>query len=278
MADTAPALMYAIIAKDPDPVAMMGLGDTTLWTIIERGLRKDPDQRWQAARELGAELARWLVARGHREDITGASLHQQWFERIVSGTDLLASLAPAPRAMTGSLPPGVDVDVTDFDATVEMSGPPWERETEESTFTGGFVSIAPHGRSTPRLAAMGFGCAAFGALLAITTLGGHSEASRPVLGATLSSVQASEVHPGLPPPLQTTSTMGLSPELCLPVATASTSDENRAASDETAQRTNATNAKSALESRSDSARHRARKVRRVEPATSKSSALKNPFQ
>ena len=43
--------------------------DPTLWAIIERGLRKDPEDRWVSMRELRKSLAAWLVSRGAPEDI-----------------------------------------------------------------------------------------------------------------------------------------------------------------------------------------------------------------
>jgi serine/threonine-protein kinase len=53
--------------------------DGSLWTIIERGLRLQPDERWASMRELGQALARWLVSRGANEDVSGGSIAAEWF-------------------------------------------------------------------------------------------------------------------------------------------------------------------------------------------------------
>lgn len=90
-APTHAALVCAILESAPIPAHELGGGDPSLWAIIDRGLRKDPDQRWQSMRELGAELARWLLAREVVDDASGAALTSTWSEhsarsRAVSGT------------------------------------------------------------------------------------------------------------------------------------------------------------------------------------------------
>jgi serine/threonine protein kinase len=80
----------ALLRKDPAPLTAVGL-DPVLWGIIERGLRKDPAQRWQTMRELGNTLAQWLASRAVAFDVTGASLHTEW--DIVQ---LAAGPRPAP--------------------------------------------------------------------------------------------------------------------------------------------------------------------------------------
>jgi eukaryotic-like serine/threonine-protein kinase len=67
----------ALLRRDPAPLTAIGL-DPALWSIIEKGLRKDPAQRWQSMRALGNGLARWLASRGVAVDVTGASLHTEW--------------------------------------------------------------------------------------------------------------------------------------------------------------------------------------------------------
>jgi eukaryotic-like serine/threonine-protein kinase len=50
--------------------------DARLWKIIERGLRRDPESRWQTMEGLRIALASWLLDRGVREDATGATLER----------------------------------------------------------------------------------------------------------------------------------------------------------------------------------------------------------
>ncbi len=61
----------AILTEDPVPIA--GL-DADLSEIILRGLQKQRDDRWNDAREMGEELATWMVGNGVYEDVTGRSL------------------------------------------------------------------------------------------------------------------------------------------------------------------------------------------------------------
>src|SRR5262249_32334831 len=74
------SLLYSIIANPPTPVVDLGCGDADLWAILERGLRKEADQRWFSMRDFGEALAHWLEDRDVREDITGASLSATWLD------------------------------------------------------------------------------------------------------------------------------------------------------------------------------------------------------
>ena len=82
--------------KEPPSLYKAGLCDAELWSIIERGLRKKPGQRWENMRTLGVELARWLVAQGRHEDVCGASLSATWLREPALVTS--ASLTPLPQA------------------------------------------------------------------------------------------------------------------------------------------------------------------------------------
>jgi serine/threonine-protein kinase len=71
-------ILRSILDRDaPSLVETMNLSPS-LWEIIERGLRKDPDERCRTMSEFGARLAEWLGGRGVYDDITGASLRTQW--------------------------------------------------------------------------------------------------------------------------------------------------------------------------------------------------------
>jgi serine/threonine-protein kinase len=94
------AVMYAIVANAPPTSTSLGAGDEGLWEIMQRGLEKDPDRRWQSMQDLGAALAQWLLGKGIGDDITGASIDSLWLHRT-STLDALASVMP---------PPGDDAD------------------------------------------------------------------------------------------------------------------------------------------------------------------------
>jgi len=72
------SVLRAIIENQPEPTTHLCAGNSALWAIIERGLRKDPDQRWQSMQELGTALAQWLWNQGIAEDISRTALHSTW--------------------------------------------------------------------------------------------------------------------------------------------------------------------------------------------------------
>lgn len=76
---TQAALVCAILEAKPAPLTD-AVGDAALWAIIERGLRKEPEDRWQSMQEMGGALARWLMARDAKSDIAGNSLISTWNE------------------------------------------------------------------------------------------------------------------------------------------------------------------------------------------------------
>ena len=108
-----PKTLVEILAGDP-------AGDPELSRIIERGLRKDPGQRWGSMRELGEALAHWLLERGIGDDCTGKSLRRTWLREEQSGlldiarlSALAAESGSAPdHSATGSGPKRISVEVT----------------------------------------------------------------------------------------------------------------------------------------------------------------------
>ncbi|WP_437476827.1 protein kinase [Sorangium sp. So ce1014] len=89
------------VIQDPVPSLVERCGtDPALWSIIERGLRKAPADRWGSMRELGVALATWLLSRGVSEDVSGASLRAQWLDERASQLP-----AQSPRSMVVSAAP-----------------------------------------------------------------------------------------------------------------------------------------------------------------------------
>lgn len=86
--------------------------DPALWSIVEKGLAKERDARWQSVREMGMELARWALDHGAEHDLVGASLSAQWLEPLrkrlftVAGSPLPDGAAtPAPDVAIPKPPP-----------------------------------------------------------------------------------------------------------------------------------------------------------------------------
>ncbi|HYQ18565.1 MAG TPA: serine/threonine-protein kinase, partial [Polyangiaceae bacterium] len=78
------ALMHAVINEDPTPTIERGAGDKSLWQIIERGLRKQREDRFQSATELGEAMALWLYEHGVKEDLSGNSIRAVWLDAALT--------------------------------------------------------------------------------------------------------------------------------------------------------------------------------------------------
>jgi eukaryotic-like serine/threonine-protein kinase len=67
------AVIFAVGQRDPAPLQLRD-ADRPLAKIIERGLRKPREERFQSARELARALSQFLLARGLETDVCGHSL------------------------------------------------------------------------------------------------------------------------------------------------------------------------------------------------------------
>jgi hypothetical protein len=112
-------------------LAAHGIHDERLWVILEHGLKKHPAERWASMKDVGGELANWLIAQGITEDITGTSLERAWFREPENGdwvdVSKLTRMPSIPRqhaggdpTCTGSRPVAAPHAVTDSD---QSSGP-----------------------------------------------------------------------------------------------------------------------------------------------------------
>jgi serine/threonine-protein kinase len=89
------ALMQAIIHEPPASTTELNAGDADLWCVIERGLQKNPENRWASMTELGEALALWLYKHGVKEDISANSLRAVWLDGSLSGVRMdLSSFSP----------------------------------------------------------------------------------------------------------------------------------------------------------------------------------------
>ncbi len=96
------AILWRILNESPKSILEYGAGDAALWQILQKGLRKNPSERWNSMRELGAALASWLGERGVSADTCGASLRATWLDVDVDRTSLVG-LAPHARPSSSSL-------------------------------------------------------------------------------------------------------------------------------------------------------------------------------
>jgi len=75
------ALLWAIQKDEPRPMTDFAAGDAELWSIVQKGLSKEPAARWKDMRELGTALAEWAVKNGADVDVTGSSIALSWLMR-----------------------------------------------------------------------------------------------------------------------------------------------------------------------------------------------------
>ncbi len=86
------ALLRSIVEDNPKPITEQAAGDAELWSMVERGLRKAPEERWPSMLEFGRALAHWAFAQGVDEDVCGTGLEAKWLEHRQPGRGSLLSV------------------------------------------------------------------------------------------------------------------------------------------------------------------------------------------
>jgi eukaryotic-like serine/threonine-protein kinase len=95
--------LEALCSVIRDPVrSLLGdrVKDAALWAILEKGLQKDPKERWDSMRAVGEALADWLASRGVAEDVSGVPLRALWI-----GAPPLGAPIRKVRPAAGESPP-----------------------------------------------------------------------------------------------------------------------------------------------------------------------------
>jgi eukaryotic-like serine/threonine-protein kinase len=131
------ALVHAILHEAPTPITESAVGDSALWAIIARGLAKDPGRRIGSMSELGAALARWLLAQGVGDDWSRKSLRSVWLERPIEPRRF-------QRQRRSSSRPGLAVSTALLVAAVGVTSLAGQRATHRAE------STLPHGTSSVR--------------------------------------------------------------------------------------------------------------------------------
>ncbi len=102
-ADNYNALLRAVVENEPVPTTDLAAGDAALWNILQKGLCKRREERWQSMRKLGAALAQWLLDCDLDEDMCGGKLRSMWMTSD-SGEQLLVSMDSSPDGVRKSIP------------------------------------------------------------------------------------------------------------------------------------------------------------------------------
>src|SRR3954453_1408840 len=97
----------AILEKDPEPISsVQSFAPPALEHIVERALAKDPDERWQSASDIKAEL-KWIAASGSQPGLARATAGRKTRKRdmwaifgVVVGLGILLASLVLERAAT----------------------------------------------------------------------------------------------------------------------------------------------------------------------------------
>jgi serine/threonine protein kinase len=99
-------LMWSIMEGKPKPLAEHELEEPALWAILERGLKKQRDQRYGSMFEFGQALAIWLIEQGVTRDICNSSLRTTWLDRSPDSAAALHSFFPSDAPRSSEEKPG----------------------------------------------------------------------------------------------------------------------------------------------------------------------------
>jgi serine/threonine-protein kinase len=75
------ALLRMIVEDTAPTLLQLRAADAALSAIVERGMSKNPADRWASLGQMGKALAGWLAESGVSEDACGTSLDAKWLTR-----------------------------------------------------------------------------------------------------------------------------------------------------------------------------------------------------
>ncbi|HEV8376091.1 MAG TPA: protein kinase [Candidatus Polarisedimenticolia bacterium] len=146
------SLIAAIVSSQPAPIATVTpMTPPALDHVVRRCLEKDPDDRWQSARDVAAEL-HWIAEAGSQAGVAAPiGMRRKTREKLAWGVAALLGLvsillgivtmsrpAPAPRAFRATLVPPPEHALIPFDQLGLSLSPDGK--------TLAFVSAAADGR------------------------------------------------------------------------------------------------------------------------------------
>ncbi len=77
------ALISSILVFQPAPWEQHDIHEPELWALIQKGLAKEQQDRWQTMQEYGEALAIWAAQRDVETDAAGNSLRAHWLAAAV---------------------------------------------------------------------------------------------------------------------------------------------------------------------------------------------------
>src|ERR1700674_4763014 len=138
------SLMAKILETDPPPMTLLSpMTPLALDHVVKRCLAKDPDERWQSAKDICEQL-RWISDSGSQVGVTAAPVPEQkskkhlvWAAGAVA--IVVAVIAAAPFYLRRTPPPA------EKQAVRFTVGPPKKGSFAGSGLAGSLLSISPDG-------------------------------------------------------------------------------------------------------------------------------------
>ncbi len=207
------ALLRKIIEQPAASILDVAAGDQELWTILEKGLAKDRNERWQSMRALGEALALWLYSHGVTEDVYGHSLRTAWLDGPGSSPDLRLSSPLLSRPSFTTLPPpsvpppsARGKQVPTLPTPVSLAPPPMDAPAPDE------AALQPKRRTALYLAIGGAVLLAGGVALGIAFAGhGAKQAAGSAAATTAPTVPAPKAEQAKSTPPEKTSTTPTAP-------------------------------------------------------------------
>jgi eukaryotic-like serine/threonine-protein kinase len=100
-------LMWAIMEGKPKALSEHQIEEPALWSVLQRGLAKEREQRFGSMFEFGQALALWLIDQGVTRDICNTGLKATWLERSPHSSAVMSSFFPSDAPGSSDDQPGV---------------------------------------------------------------------------------------------------------------------------------------------------------------------------
>jgi len=118
------ALLRAIVEDEPRSLPDHAAGDAELWTVLKKGLAKDPAHRHRSMAELGRALAIWLLGHGIQADACGTAVDSKWLGRSSDPLSLGdEAVVASPRTLNLGFDPKPTHDSRAGTDAVDSRGP-----------------------------------------------------------------------------------------------------------------------------------------------------------
>jgi eukaryotic-like serine/threonine-protein kinase len=144
---TRTSLIAAIVSSHPAPISQVAaMAPPALEHVVRKCLEKDPDDRWQSARDVASEL-RWISEAGSQAGVaTTVTIRRRTREKLAWGTAAffaLAALASAGWMFTRS---GASDAARPFHASVTLPS-----DVSSVAMAAGPIALAPDGTALAML-------------------------------------------------------------------------------------------------------------------------------